>query len=121
MKILNEAQLVFETNSKRAAEDWFQVLVRDPLGSHFREAESYLGKVVSEYEDSLRKFSGEPMALELRQLTELIDLLSPNHSRLAVHLGAAKEGPPEFRSCFSEQVDSILSKLRKSAKDPVAS
>ena len=60
MEALNDIQLKFEffRHEVESSPDLYKA---SNLSKHLRTIEKYLGKIVSEYESSLREFSGDPL------------------------------------------------------------
>ena len=101
IKELNRAQLVFETYKKRAESNnlWFEQVKN--LSNKFDAIESYLNKILSEYQKKRRLFTGAPLSYPLRNLDRLNEFLGP------------KDNWKWFRDEFKKPMGEILESLDK--------
>lgn len=74
---INDAQLDFENLARDIDNSRPAFTNPNPLKEKLQKMDSYLGTLITEYEDKRNRFRGEPQSLPLEQLPILDDCLAP--------------------------------------------
>jgi hypothetical protein len=75
--MLNDAQLDLENLARDVETSGRAFTDPNALVNHLRDMDGYLGKLISEFEDSRRRFFGDEASLSLTELPILADFLKP--------------------------------------------